>query len=272
MRSTRTLIVDDELAARNGLRHLLADEPAIDMIGECRNGRDAVEWIRVRKPELVFLDIQMPLLDGFGVLRELKPEELPVIVFVTAYDRYALRAFEVHAIDYLLKPFSDARFQECLAEAQAQVRRRRLGDFSSRVAALVSDFGAIASAAGGAVGPSTPTGGTRYTERLLVRTGERVTPIQVADIDWIDADGDYVRLHIGKVGYLLRSTMRHIEEQLDPRHFARVHRSTILNLDRVKELKPCYRSEYVAVLHDGMTLKLSRRSRKALELRLGRKL
>src|SRR6266852_2712102 len=177
MRPTRTLIVDDEPAARNALRHLLADEPAIDMIGECRNGRDAVEWIRARKPELVFLDIQMPFLDGFGVLRELKPEELPVIVFVTAYDKYALRAFEVHALDYLLKPFSAERLKSALAHARAQLAQRRATTIGRELLDLIPEI-------------RRPSPGR---DRLVVRSSGRIYFVRTSEIDWCEAAGNYVR-------------------------------------------------------------------------------
>lgn len=262
MRGMRTLIVDDEPAAREGLRHLLAADPEIEVVGECRDGKAATAAIRDQSPELVFLDVQMPELDGLGVLRDVPPERRPVVVFVTGYDRYALQAFEVHAVEYLLKPFTDDRFREALSQAKLQVRRTRMGELGKEMATL-ADGGAVAA-------PARPA--TGYRSRLVVKTGGNVVLVPVEDIDWIDADGDYVRIHVGKVSHTVRETMHHLETELDPAHFVRIHRSTIVNLARVKELQPFYRGEFVAVLNDGTRLKLSRGCRDTLEARLGRRL
>jgi two-component system, LytTR family, response regulator len=267
MNPIATVIVDDEPAARKALVHLLTPDPEILVIAECRSGREAVRTIRERGPELLFLDVQMPGLDGFRVLREVEPERVPVVVFVTAYDKYALQAFAAHAIDYLLKPFSDARFYEALKEAKSRVEHRRLGDLGHQVAALVARYAELPTGEDDRVAPATKE---PYLQRLLVRVDGRITPVRAADIDWIDAEGDYVRLRVGKASHVVRTTMHKIESQLDPARFVRIHRSTIVNLERVKELKPSYRGEYVAVLHDGTTLKLSRGSRELLESRLGR--
>jgi two-component system, LytTR family, response regulator len=271
MQLIRTLIVDDEPAARAGLRQLLAADPEVVVAGECASGREAVTAIQDATPDLLFLDVQMPELDGFGVLREIGTEGVPAVVFVTAYDQYALRAFEVHALDYLLKPFSDARFRESLTRAKEQVRRGRLGQLSRKLAALLDTYDESATrGAGGGGGPAgnaTPRG---YLERLVVKSGGKVTLLQVGDIEWIDADGDYARIHVGKAWHLLRETMKRLERQLDPALFVRIHRSTIVNLEKVKELQPFYRGEYVVVLHTGATLKLSRGYRANLEARLGR--
>lgn len=264
MNEMRTLIVDDEPAARAGLRHLLTADPEITVVGECRDGREAIAGICDLGPELVFLDVQMPELDGFGVLRAVGGEQLPVVVFVTAYDQYALRAFEVHAVDYLLKPFTDDRFREALRQAKLQVRRARLGELSRQVAALVADGAVVRSSPSGSLSP--------LRDRLVVKTGGGVTLVPVADIDWIDADGDYVRIHAGKAAHVVRETMHNLESELDPGRFVRIHRSTIVNLERVKELQPFYRGEFVAVLHDGTRLKLSRGCRDTLEARLGRRI
>jgi len=261
MQAIRTLIVDDEPAAREGMRHLLAADPEIEVAGECADGWQAAAAIRDAGPDLVFLDVQMPELDGFGVLREVDLERAPTVVFVTAYDQYALRAFEVHAIDYLLKPFTDERFRESLDRAKRQVRQGRLGDLSGKLAALLQRYGAEA--------PARP-GRQRYLDRLLVKASGTVTLLRVVEIDWIDAEGDYVRIHVGKSWHLLRETMKNLEGQLDPARFVRIHRSTIVNLEKVKELQPFFRGEYVVVLQNGTTLKLSRGYRENLERRLGR--
>lgn len=257
MRPIRTLIVDDEPAARDGMRHLLAADPEIVLAGECSNGREAAAAIRDTAPDLVFLDVQMPGLDGFGVLREVGVDRAPAVVFVTAFDQYALRAFDVHALDYLLKPFTDDRFRESLERAKQLVRQGRLGDLSRKLAALL-DHDEPA--------PARP----RYLDRLVVKSGGKVTLLPVGEIEWIDAEGDYVRIHVGKTWHLLRETMKNLEDQLDSARFVRIHRSTIVNLEKVKELQPFFRGEYVVVLHNGTTLKLSRGYRDNLEARLGR--
>lgn len=264
MRGMRTLIVDDEPAAREGLRHLLATDPEIEVVGECRDGKAATAAIRDQAPELVFLDVQMPELDGLGVLRDVPPERRPVVVFVTGYDRYALQAFEVHAVEYLLKPFTDDRFREALSQAKLQVRRTRMSELGREMASLAGEGGLPA-----ADRNAPPTG---YRNRLVVKTGGNVVLVPVEDIDWIDADGDYVRIHVGKASHTVRETMHHLETELDPARFVRIHRSTIVNLARVKELQPFYRGEFVALLHDGTRLKLSRGCRDTLETRLGRRL
>jgi two-component system LytT family response regulator len=257
MRPIRTLIVDDEPAARDGMRHLLTADPEIVLAGECANGREAAAAIRDTAPDLVFLDVQMPELDGFGVLREVGVERAPMVVFVTAFDQYALRAFDVHAIDYLLKPFTDDRFRQSLDRAKQQVRQGRLGDLSSKLAALLDH--------------DEPAPVRQpYLDRLVVKSGGKVTLLPVGEIEWIDAEGDYVRIHVGKTWHLLRETMKNLEDQLDSARFVRIHRSTIVNLEKVKELQPFFRGEYVVVLHNGTTLKLSRGYRDNLEARLGR--
>ena len=253
----RTLIVDDEPAARDGMRHLLTADPEIVLAGECTNGREAAAAIRDTAPDLVFLDVQMPELDGFGVLREVGVERAPMVVFVTAFDQYALRAFDVHAIDYLLKPFTDDRFRQSLDRAKQQVRQGRLGDLSRKLAALLDHD------------EPAPVR-ERYLDRLVVKSGGKVTLLPVGEIEWIDAEGDYVRIHVGKTWHLLRETMKNLEDQLDSARFVRIHRSTIVNLEKVKELQPFFRGEYVVVLHNGTTLKLSRGYRDNLEARLGR--
>ena len=261
----RTLIVDDEPAARAALRTLLASDTDIEVIGECADGLSALRSIEREGPELVFLDVQMPRLDGFAVLQRLEAPELCVVVFVTAYDEYAVRAFDVHAIDYLLKPFDDQRFHLALARAKREVHQRRLGVVSERLLALLDDLGRRGNAA--AAGGAAPAA---YTRRLLIKSAGRVSILPVRDIDWIEAEGDYAKLHVGKVAHLLRDTMRHLETELDPARFVRIHRSTIVNLERVKELQPFFRGEFVVILHDGTSLKLARSYKERLEAALGR--
>ncbi len=256
MRTIRTLIVDDEPAAREGMRSLLSADPEIVVVGECSNGRDAVAAIREAAPDLVFLDIHMPELEGFDVLREVGVERAPTVVFVTAFDQYALRAFEVHAVDYLLKPFTDERFRQSLDRAKHHVHQTWLLELPRTFAALLPE--------------REPWRRPRYLDRLPIRSGGKVTLLPVRDIDWIDAEGDHVRIHVGKASHIFRETMANLENQLDSARFVRIHRSTIVNLEKVKELEPFFHGEYVVVLHNGATLKLSRRFRDRLEARLGR--
>ena len=257
MRTIRTVIVDDEPASRKGMRHLLAADPEIVVVGECSNGLEAVAAIRDSVPDLVFLDVQMPELEGFDVLREVSGERAPTVVFVTACEQYALRAFEARAVDYVVKPFTDERFRQSLHRAKQQVRGAWLEELPQGLSALLPERE-----------PRRP----RYLDRLAVRCGGKVTLVPVREIEWIDAEGDRVRIHAGKTWHLLRETMKNLEDRLDDARFVRIHRSTIVNLEKVKELQPFFHGEYVVVLHNGATLKLSRRYRDRLEAHLGRSL
>ena len=277
----RTLVCDDEPDARKGLLELLSQDSQIVVVGEARHGREAATLIDTVDPELVFLDIQMPELDGFGALAELRRRgrvvDAPVVVFVTAYDEYALRAFEVHALDYLLKPFSDERFAEALHLAKARVRQRRAGELGQQLAALLddavptlnhaSDPDEHAPSSASLDQASDPT--TRYPQRIAVRTAKQVVFLPVVDIDWIEADDYYAKLHIGGRAYLIRETMGSLEARLDPGRFARVHRSAIVNLERVQTLQPYFRGAHVLTLHDGTRLTLSRSRRESFERALG---
>lgn len=265
--SIRTLIVDDEPAARDGIRVLLAADPDVEIIGECADGETAARMIRDDPPDLLLLDVQMPGQDGFALLREVGPERIPAVVFVTAYDQYALQAFDVHAVDYLLKPFDDERFRQAVDRAKQQIRQGQLGDLRERLLALLRD----APHAGPGPGTASSTG-TGYLKRLAIKSAGRVTILSVKDIDWIEAEGDYVKIHVGKVWHVLRETMKHLESQFDPGRFVRIHRSTMVNVERIRELQPYFRSEYVVILHDGTTLKLSRGYKDHLETVLGRRL
>lgn len=249
------LIVDDEPLARERIRTLVCSDPEIEIAGECANGRAAVAAIERQAPQLVFLDVQMPDLDGFGVLEAVGPERMPVTIFVTAYDRYALRAFEVHALDYLLKPFDRERFETALARAKKQIRRHD-EDLHERLLALLEDL----------------KPGSKYLQRLVIKSGGRIFFLRAEEIDWIEASGNYVRLHVGKESHLLRETMNGIEARLDPARFVRVHRSTMVNLDRIKEVHPWFRGDHVIILRDGTRLTLSRSCWEKLEARLGRSL
>ncbi|HQR39924.1 MAG TPA: response regulator [Blastocatellia bacterium] len=250
----RTLIVDDEPLARQTLRILLEADAEIELAGECSNGVDAVEAIHTLAPDLVFLDIQMPEMDGFDVLGALDSTKAPVVVFVTAFDRYALKAFEVHALDYLLKPFTDERFAAALAQAKTEVAQRDVRALSERLLAMLADRDRERPG--------------RYLTRVLVKSASRVTFQKVAEIDWIGAAGSYVQMHVGAKEHLLRESLAALEAKLDPELFLRIHRSTIVNMDRVKELRPDAYGEYVVVLENGTELKMSRGRREHVQSRL----
>ena len=250
----RVLVVDDEPIARRGLRKLLTAEPDIDVVGESRDGREAVAAIRSLTPDLVVLDVQMPELDGIGVVRALKPEELPGIVFVTAYDRYAIAAFDLHAVDYVLKPVSPIRFRTALGRARARLAAQRPEQTAEQLARLLRDYGVPGTA-----------------DRFLVRSGERAYFVPLADVDWLEAADNYVRIHAGGQRHAIRETMKHLEEWL-PRRFLRVHRSAIVNLDRIAELRPLPSGDCTLVLVTGATLTMSRGYREIFNQRVGRAL
>jgi two-component system LytT family response regulator len=259
----RALIVDDEPVAREGVKVLLEGDPELEIVGECANGSEAVAAIRDFSPDLVFLDVQMPEMDGFAVIEEVGVENMPVVIFVTAYDRYALRAFDVAALDYLLKPYDDERFAAAVGRAKSQVRQGEVGSLTQRLISLLEERSA---------GPTSKTAPGPYLQRVMLKTGGRVIFLRVEEIDWIEAEGDYVRLHVRGDKHLLRDTMKRMEEQLDPAQFIRSHRSSIVNLDRIRELHPYFHGDYMIILKDGAELKLSRSRRQALEDRLGRSL
>ena len=242
-RRIRTLIVDDERLARQRVRRLLSREADIEVLGECASAEEASAILRDVEVDLLFLDIQMPQTDGFDLLASLEEDKVPVVVFVTAYDEYALRAFEVHAFDYLLKPFDSDRFTRTLAAAREQLAKLRDSDTTGdRLEALVAEL----------------RGRKKYPARIPVKSSGRIIFVRISDIDWIEAADNYVCLHVGGETHLLRETMSALEKRLDPQEFARIHRSTIVNLDRVKELRAWFHGEYLVVLTDGTELNLSR--------------
>jgi two-component system LytT family response regulator len=248
----RTLIVDDELLARERMRQLLESETEIDLIGECADGQQAVAAIQKESPDLVFLDIQMPELDGFGVLEAITADPAPVIVFVTAHDKFALRAFEVHAVDYLLKPFDRERFKKALGRALDRVKHRDGADPKPAQSAVLAELKPLA----------------RPLERLAVKTGGKVIFVKLDEIDYIEAAHNYVELHVQKQSHLLRETLNSIEARLPAEKFVRISRSVIVNIERVKELQPLFYGEYTVTLQNGVRLTLSRRYRDKLQ-RLG---
>jgi len=243
--SIRTLIIDDEPLARERVKRFLRDEDEIEIIGECTNGVDAVGAIKEKKPDLVFLDIQMPEKNGFEVIKSLSSKSLPTVIFVTAYDQYALQAFDVHALDYLLKPFTRERIHRAVVRAREQIDGKRYGKIDERLASLIADLKTE----------------KKYLERLVVKSTGRVFFLRVDEIDWIEAAGNYVKLHVGRETHMIRETMNGIEAKLDPDKFLRIHRSTVVHIDRIKELHPMFSGDYAVILRDGTELALSRNFR-----------
>ena len=247
----RVLIVDDEPLARETVQLSLAADPEIAVVGAC-SGADAEALVARTRPDMMFLDVQMPEVGGFDLVEAIGPGAVPVIVFVTAYDQYALKAFEVHALDYLLKPFDRERFAATLDRARAAVQLRANGALDAGLSALLAEFAAR----------------RRSADRLLVRAGGKERLIPVEEVDWFEAAGNYVRLHVGRERHLLRETMCHLEERLDAERFVRIHRSSIVNLARVQEMEPYFHGDYIVRLKDGRTLTLSRTYRSRLLSRL----
>lgn len=248
MEPIQTLIADDERLSRQRIRHLLRDEPHVQIVGECTNGTEALEFLSGTRPDLIFLDVQMPGLDGFDVVSKLI-QPPPMVVFITAYDEYALRAFDVHAFDYLLKPFDRPRFQETMRRVREQLSVAREGQLSRKLNALVEDLETF----------------RHDRERIAIRTPGHITFIRLQDVDWIEAADNYVCIHCGTETHVLRETMNSIESRLPACRFQRVHRSAIVNVDRIKELQPWFRGDYRILLQDGTHLTLSRSYRERLE-------
>ncbi len=242
MTTITTLIVDDEPLARKGIKRLLDLDPDIQVVGECGDGMDAIEGIRTKKPDLMFLDIQMPEKNGFEVLESLDAPEIPIVIFVTAYDQHALKAFEVHALDYLLKPFDDERFNEALVRAKKELAKREEIGINDRLIDLLNERML-----------SHPR-----LDRVMIKAGGRISFLRAEEIDWIEAEGDYVCLHTQGKKHLLRERISELEQRLEPEKFVRIHRSTIVNIDRIKEMQPLFYGEYAVILHDGTRLTLSR--------------
>ncbi|MGH7599175.1 MAG: LytR/AlgR family response regulator transcription factor [bacterium] len=251
MEKIRVLIVDDEPIAREGLRTLLSAEGNVEIIGECRNGREAVQAIRVQAPDLVFLDVQMPKMNGLEVIEQIGVAQMPAVVFVTAYDQYALQAFEINAMDYLLKPFDEERFQKTLQRARKHFQQQNAQNLQERLAAVLDHFGNDQ--------PKRP-------KRFVVKSAGRIFFVNVDEIDWIAAAGNYVQLHVGPQSHLLRQTMDAIEAMLDAEKFLRIRRSAIIHVERIKELKPLSKGEYQIILRDGTQLASSRRYRAKLDI------
>ena len=237
----RALIVDDEPLAREWVRSAIAEDRELEVIGECGNGFEAAEAIRRLKPELVFLDVQMPGLDGFGVLEALSPDEIPAIVFITAFDQYAVRAFEAQAVDYLMKPFSRERLEEAVRRVREILKGRSLEDFRESIGKIIEKI----------------RRDRTYPEWVLLKADGKNVFVKVRDIDWIESSRNNVRIHVGQAIYLLHETTSAIAQRLDPRKFLRIHRSSIVNIERIKELHPWFNGDYAVILRDGTQLTLS---------------
>lgn len=248
--SLTTLIVDDEPLAREGLRMLLSRDPDVTAIHEARDGREAVAAIRDTRPDLVLLDVQMPEMDGFAVVKEIGAERMPAIVFVTAHDQYAIQAFEISAIDYLLKPVTQERFAQALARAKLRIHLKPADEASRQILSLLETI-------------ASPR---RYLKRLAVRSAGKTVFVEVEDVDWIEAAENYVQLHTAQSGHLLHVAMNTLEKSLDPETFQRIHRSVIVNVRRIKELQPALHGEYVVTLQNGVRLQSGRMYHEKLKL------
>jgi two-component system, LytTR family, response regulator len=250
----RVLLVDDEPLARDMLREMLHGDPDAEIVGESCNGREALEAICKLSPDLIFLDVQMPEMGGFEVLSSLGTGKIPYVIFVTAYDQYAVRAFEVQALDYLLKPFDQERFDVSWQRAKSQLLRDQNGGLDKRILTLLEELKA----------------GKTFLERLVIKAAGRIYFLDTKDIDWIEAEGNYVSVHSAKKTHLLRETISSLESQLDPKKFVRIHRSSIVRLDFIQELQPWFHGEYRVILQDGTQLTLSRNHREKLQEALGK--
>jgi len=248
----RALIVDDEPLPRERIRALLVEHRNVEVIGECRDGREAAHTILAERPDLVFLDIQMPELNGFEVIEAISNEFLPAIVFITAFDEHAIRAFEVNAIDYLLKPINPARFEKAILRAIDRLTQSNAGEPDRKLLDFVERRLAE----------------RQYTARFVVRSGSKLSFVRASDVDWIDVADNYVRLHVSGQEHLVRDTLKSVESQLNPEIFVRVHRSIIVNLDRVESVEPHFHGEYVVTMKDGAKLTTSRSYSERLRLLL----
>jgi len=246
----RALIVDDMPLARKRIKRILSKDGEIEIVGECADGREAVEAVRELKPDLMFLDVQMPETDGFQAMAEIGVENAPVTIFVTAFDNFALKAFEVHALDYLLKPFDVERFKKTVERAKELIRTREIDNpADARLIALLKDL------------KNEP----KYLKRLTVKSRGRTVFVPIDEIDYIEAEGNYLSVKTGREAHLIRSAMRQFENRLDPEKFARIHRSTIVNIDRVKEMHPLFNGDQLVIMKNGKELVLSRNYRDRLK-------
>jgi len=265
----RVMLADDEPLARRRLVRFLRAEPDVEVVAECANGAQAVAALSAHQLDLVLLDVQMPDLSGLEVVAAHGADRMPAVIFVTAYDAYAVRAFEVHALDYLLKPITVERFHAAFTRAREHLERVSSAHAGRRLRAVLAQLlaGEQTLAASGAAGASAPPP-LKFADRLMVKSDGRVFFVRVSDVDWFEAEGNYVRIHVGKTTHLIRETITAVDASLDPAQFARIHRGTIVNLDRIRELQPWFAGDYVVILKDGVQLKLTRTYREQLQLRL----
>ncbi|HYW11465.1 MAG TPA: LytTR family DNA-binding domain-containing protein [Longimicrobium sp.] len=261
--SIRTLLVDDEPLAREGMRMSLASEPDIEIAGEAADGVQAVDAIRALRPDLVFLDVQMPEVDGLQVVERVGPGAMPAVIFVTAYHQHAVRAFELHAVDYLLKPVREERLRGALARARLRLASRSEHALAARLESLLEDFRALRERVPSGDGAE-PAAARKFAVWISVAGRSSTQLVRVEDVDWFEAEGNYVRLHVGTTNHLIRSTLRGMEDQLDPATFIRIHRSTIVNVNRIREIQPWFGGDYIAILHDSRQLRVSRSHRDQL--------
>ena len=250
----RVLIVDDEHLARKKIQNLLKNDSEIEVVGECSNGIDSVNAVKSLRPDLLFLDIQIPKLDGLKVSEALSGPDSPLVIFVTAYDQHAVRAFDLQALDFILKPYDRDRFEKALTRAKIQIHEKRKQDFGPQIMAMLSEM----------------RDRPKYLDRIVMKNDGRVFFIKIADIDWIGAEGNYVRLHTGKESYLYRENLGNLLSQLDPAKFRRIHRSSVINIDRIQELRSGAYGDYNITLIGGTELTLSRSYREELRELLGK--
>ena len=263
----RVLIVDDEPLAREGIKKLCERDPDIEVVGECADGRAAVAAIEQIEPDLLLLDIQMPTTDGFEVISAVGPDRMPHVIFVTAYDQFALRAFEVHALDYLLKPFSDKRFFNAIARAKQAMHAVAQNDLRDRLLGLLEAVGGPLQA-----GSDAGKANRSFSSRIAVKQGGSVVLVRADDVDWIEAADYYAKLHVREKTYVMRESMKSLAARLDPQQFFAVSRSAIVNLDRVREIQSFARGSQIVILSDGTRVTLSRTRREALARQLGQSL
>jgi two-component system, LytTR family, response regulator len=258
MPAIRTVIADDEPLARKKLRLLLGSEPGVQVVAECQDGQQTIGAVRAHKPDLLLIDVKMPDVDGFEVLARLTDDEMPVVVFTTAYDQFAVRAFEAHAMDYLLKPFERERLHQAIERTRSELLKSHNRDLTSRILDLLASK------------PEPKPESKRTDDRMVIRAGGKVVFLDLAEVDWIEAAANYVKLNVGKESYLLREGIGSVSERLDPDRFVRIHRSVIVNVRKIKELQPCDSGEYIAVLRNGKELSCSRGYRTELQRLIGR--
>ena len=265
----RVLVVDDEPLARDGIMTLLAQDPEIEIAGSCGDGQSAVGAIRTHRPDLVFLDIQMPKKDGFEVLAELKRDERPTVIFITAYDKYAIRAFELSALDYLLKPFRDSRFFSALSRAKKEIRQARSSELGDKVDQLLGYMRTLQQGAGSAT-PVPVAAPGEATDRVVLKTGSDIHFVRAADIVWVESQADFIKVHTTGPAQLVRETLQSLEGRLDPAKFLRIHRSSLVNLEHVRKVTPALYGDYTVQMSDDTKLRLSRKNRGKLKQLIAR--